>query len=61
MRKFKTGGISICFHCNRQLLRVKGGFKFSTLLDPDNNELRVHTDCLRQATGHGYREKPAKL
>lgn len=58
MRKFKTGGVSICYHCGRQLVRVAGGFKFAILLDPDNRELRVHVTCMPEAVGHGYREAP---
>lgn len=57
MRKFKTGGMSICWQCHKQLVRVKGGFIFSIIIDPDNRELRVHKDCVKHAIGHGYREK----
>lgn len=60
MRKFKDGGISICFHCHLQLVRVKGGFIFATILDPDGRELRVHKDCVKQSLGHGYRELEVK-
>lgn len=58
MRKFKTGGISICFHCHRQLVRVKGEFLFELISDPDGNELRVHKMCQRHAVGEGYRAAP---
>ena len=61
MRKFKTGGISICFHCHRQLVRVKGGFIFALITDPDGHELRVHKECQPKAVGEGYRaEQGAK-
>lgn len=56
MRKFKTGGVSICFHCQRQLVRVKGGFTFALIADPMGNEIRVHKQCVSQAIGHGYTE-----
>ncbi len=54
MKKFKTGGISICFHCHKQLVRVKGGFIFALIADPMGNQIRVHKDCAREAVGHGY-------
>lgn len=55
-RKFKTGGVSTCFHCQRQLVRIKGGFTFALIKDPDGHLLRVHKDCVREAVGHGYTE-----
>lgn len=55
MRRFKTGGISICWHCHRQLVRVKGGFLFAVITDPDGHELRVHKACVKDAIGEGYR------
>lgn len=58
-RRFKTGGISVCFHCHRQLVRVKGGFLFALITDPDGNLLRVHKDCQKDAIGHGYRPQEA--
>lgn len=58
MRNFKTGGISICWHCHRQLVRIKGGFIFDVILDPDGNQLRVHKDCVKDAVGHGYKLLP---
>ena len=54
MRTFKTGGISICFHCQRQLVRVKGGFIFALIADPMGNQIRVHKQCADQAIGDGY-------
>lgn len=53
-RGFKTGGVSTCFHCQRQLVRVKGGFKFSLIKDPDGHEIRVHKHCQKEAAGLGY-------
>lgn len=58
MRKFKTGGISTCFHCHKQLVRIRGGFIFAIVTDPDNHELRVHKDCVKHAIGDGYRAQP---
>jgi hypothetical protein len=58
VRKFKTGGISVCFHCQLQLVRKKGGFIFAEILDPDGHRLRVHKDCQADAVGHGYRIAP---
>lgn len=54
MRRFKDGGISICFHCQKQLVRIKGGFIFALIRDPDGHDIRVHKDCQKQAVGHGY-------
>jgi hypothetical protein len=58
VRKFKDGGPSFCFHCNRQLVRIKGGFIFEELADPLGNRVRVHKDCLQLAVGDGYRHVP---
>lgn len=58
MRTFKDGGISFCFHCGRQLWRIKGGFIFAEILDPDGHRLRVHKHCQDQAVGHGYKMPP---
>ena len=58
-RRFKTGGVSQCFHCCNQLVRVKGGFLFAEIVDPDGNRLRVHKQCQREAIGHGYKAAPA--
>lgn len=58
MRKFKDGGISICFHCHKQLVRIKGGFIFAEILDPDGHRIRVHKDCQEPALGDGYRAAP---
>lgn len=60
-RKFKTGGVSICFQCQRQLVRVKGRFLFSLIADPDGNEIRVHKGCVRHAIGEGYKEIPCNV
>ncbi|MBT2326075.1 hypothetical protein J7E62_27480 [Variovorax paradoxus] len=54
-RKFKDGGVSQCFHCSAQLVRIKGGFTFAELETPDGHKVRVHKQCLSEATGHGYR------
>lgn len=54
MRAFKTGGVSICFHCQRQLVREKGGFIFALISDPMGNQIRVHKQCADLALGHGY-------
>jgi len=59
MRAFKTGGISTCFHCQRQLVRIKGGFIYSEIVDPMGNPIRVHKQCVAEAVGHGYTEKKA--
>ena len=58
VRTFKTGGISVCFHCQRQLVRVKGGFIFAEILDPDGHRIRVHKQCVRDAVGDGYVPAP---
>jgi hypothetical protein len=54
-KKFKTGGVSQCFHCQRQLTRIKDGFIFSLIKDPAGHEIRVHKQCAPHAIGHGYR------
>lgn len=56
-RKFKTGGVSQCFECQKQLVRIKGGFLFDEVTDPLGNVSRVHKQCLKLAIGHGYRAK----
>ena len=56
-RKFKSGGVSQCFECQKQLVRIKGGFLFSEVADPLGNVSRVHKQCLKLAIGHGYRAK----
>lgn len=58
MRKFKDGGVSMCFHCQKQLVRIKGGFIFAEILDPDGHRIRVHKDCQERSVGHGYRIAP---
>lgn len=55
-RVFKTGGVSTCFHCFRQLVRIKGGFIFALIKDPDGHLLRVHKGCVPGAIGDGYTE-----
>ena len=57
-RAFKTGGVSQCFHCGRQLVRVTGGFLFDIVVDPLGNEVRVHKQCVKQVIGDGYKPKP---
>lgn len=49
--------ISHCWHCNRQLMRKKGGFHFAVLINQLNQEVRVHKDCVSQAVGGGVKEK----
>jgi hypothetical protein len=56
-RKFKDGGVSQCFECQKQLVRIKGGFLYSEVVDPIGNVVRVHKQCLPHAVGHGYRAK----
>jgi len=58
MRKFKDGGVSQCFHCQRQLVRIKGGFRFTEIIDPIGNRVRVHKDCEKRAIGDGYKSIP---
>jgi hypothetical protein len=48
-------GPSFCWHCKRDLVRVKGGFAFSLVRDPNGYDHRVHKQCLPDAVGHGYR------
>lgn len=57
MKTFKTGGVSFCWHCNRQLVRIKGGFRYATVVDPLGYEHRVHIDCVKHAVGDGIKEK----
>lgn len=54
MSVFKTGGVSTCFHCGRQLVRIKGGFISALIADPMGNKIKVHKQCVDQALGHGY-------
>lgn len=54
MRKFKDGGVSQCFHCGSQLVRIKGGFIYALIRDVDGHEIRVHKGCQDQAVGDGY-------
>ncbi len=53
-RRFKTGGVSQCFHCQKQLVRIKGGFLYALICDPLGHETRVHKQCLSEAVGDGY-------
>lgn len=55
-RQFKSGGVSQCWHCSRQLVRIKGGFIYAEVQDPLGNVMRVHKDCVKLATGDGIRE-----
>lgn len=55
-RQFKTGGVSQCWHCSRQLVRIKGGFIYAEVKDPLGNVMRVHKDCVKLAVGDGIRE-----
>lgn len=55
-KQFKTSGVSQCWHCSRQLVRIKGGFKYSEIEGPLGNRMRVHKDCLQEAVGDGIRE-----
>lgn len=55
MKRWKTGGVSQCHHCNSQLMRTKGGFIFEILLDPLGNPVRVHKSCVDKQLGLGYR------
>lgn len=56
-RTFKNGGVSQCFQCGRQLVRVTGGFLFDIVVDPLGNESRVHKQCVKHAIGDGYKAK----
>lgn len=53
-RKFLTGGVSQCFHCGRQLTRIKGGFIFALIKDPLGYPTRVHKGCQKDAATDGY-------
>ena len=53
-KKFKDGGVSVCFACQRQLIRAKGGFIFEEIQDPAGNRIRVHKQCVNRAIGDGY-------
>jgi len=55
-RQFKDGGVSQCWHCSRQLVRIKGGFIYALVEDPLGNRMRVHKDCIRLSIGSGIRE-----
>lgn len=59
-RKFKTPGPSFCWHCNKQLMAMKGGvLSFSIVVDKADVEHRVHKACVREVTADGdVRLKP---
>ncbi|MNY30971.1 hypothetical protein D3C86_1651090 [compost metagenome] len=57
-RTFATGGVSQCFECGNQLVRVHGGFIFAEIADPDGHRIRVHKQCQEAAAGHGYTVVP---
>lgn len=46
----------MCWHCSKQLVRVKGGFIFALVEDPVGNRMRVHKDCVRSVVGDGIKE-----
>lgn len=51
--------VSFCWHCNRQLVRKKGGgFKYTLLKDPIGNEMRVHKDCAKEAVDERIKVAP---
>lgn len=52
-RQFKSGGVSQCWHCSRQLVRIKGGFTYSEVQDPIGNRMRVHKACVELAVADG--------
>jgi hypothetical protein len=58
-KAYKDGGVSICWHCRNQLVRVRSGFLFAQVRDPIGNVNRVHLDCLRFVVGDGYTEVKA--
>jgi hypothetical protein len=53
-RVFKTGGVSQCFHCGRQLPRIKGGFIYALIQDRDGHQIRTHIACQKDAATDGY-------
>lgn len=55
-KNFKTGGPSVCFHCDRQLVRIVGGFIYALIQDPVGHLVRVHKDCVKHIVGNGYKE-----
>jgi len=57
-RTFKDGGVSQCFECRKQLVRIKGGFIYAEIVDPDGHRVRVHKECVQNAIGHGYKAAP---
>lgn len=50
---WRTGGVSLCWHCTHQLVREKGGFIFELVRDPLGHEHRVHKACVELAIGDG--------
>jgi len=61
MTRFKTGGVYICWHCDRQLVRKNKAFIFALIEDPIGNQMRVHKDCVKFAIGGGYKEVPEQV
>lgn len=54
-RKFKDGGVSFCWHCNKQLMLMKGGgFSYGLVVDRAGVEHRVHKQCVSRAVAEGY-------
>jgi hypothetical protein len=53
-RIFKAGGVSQCFHCGRQLTRIKGGFIYALIQDRDGHQIRTHKQCQEDAATDGY-------
>lgn len=53
-RKFKDGGVSFCWHCNKQLMLMKGGvFSYGRVVDKAGVEHRVHKQCLPRIVAEG--------
>lgn len=55
-RTFKTGGVPFCWHCSKQLVRVKGGFIYAEVVDRMGTRYRVHKDCVSMVVGDGVKE-----
>ena len=53
-RKFKDGGPSFCWHCNKQLMLMRGGvFSYALVVDKAGVDHRVHKACVRGVTEDG--------
>ena len=53
-RKFKDGGPSFCWHCNKQLMLMKGGvFSYGRVVDRAGVEHRVHKQCVSRVVAEG--------